>query len=179
MKKIIIPVIILVILIVGTWFWWNSRSTDETADDTTVEETFVQEEPTPTEAPDYEKSDYTIRVLNGSGTAGLAGQLEEDLLDNDYVVEDTGNADRYDYDETIIQYKDGVSEDFIDELRSDISSYSPFDTEELDADEDVDVVIIIGGQQSEDDSSEDADADTTEEADPTPDDEASDEADTQ
>lgn len=178
MKKIIIPVIILVLLIVGTWFWWNNRSTDEPTEDTTIEESFVQEEPTPTDAPDFEKSDFKIRVLNGSGTAGLAGDLEEELLTNDYVVEDTGNADRYDYDETIIQYKEDVPEEFIDELRSDISSYSPFSTEELDADEDVDIVIIIGGQQSEDEEST-SDDESTKKADPTPDAEASDEADTQ
>ncbi|OGK15655.1 hypothetical protein A3H80_02185 [Candidatus Roizmanbacteria bacterium RIFCSPLOWO2_02_FULL_37_19] len=147
-KIIIVAVAILLAIGAGAWFFMN-RSNQESQSEKTVEETFVTQAPQPTEEPAFEKSDFSIKVLNGSGTVGLAGKLEGELKDAGFTVDSTGNADNYDYKNTIIQKKANVPDGFIELLKETLSdTYGTIDVEELSEDESVDVVIIIGGQQS-------------------------------
>lgn len=139
----------------------SSATTD--ADLTPTPDLMMVEEPEPTEEPEYARADFTIKVLNGSGVAGLAGDLESSLNEAEFNVTETGNADNYDYTTTIIQSKADVPEAFIDELVDELSgTYDDVETESLDEEEDTDVVIIIGGAQAEEEE-ETTDEQTTEE----------------
>lgn len=53
-----------------------------------------------------DKAKTSIIVLNGSGTDGLAAQAKERLEADGWKVSDTGNADSYVYEETLIVYRD-------------------------------------------------------------------------
>ncbi len=148
-KLLIIGAVVLVLLGVGFWFWITQRGSSEEAQP--VEETFITEEPEPTEEAEFEKSDFSIQVLNGSGKAGLAGTVQTTLEDAGYTMgAEADNADNPNYENTIIKAKSDVPEGFIDMLKDELSDYGTIETEDLDEDETVDVIIIIGGQQEED-----------------------------
>jgi hypothetical protein len=53
-----------------------------------------------------DKKTLKIRLLNGSGTTGLASRAAELLLKKGYQDIQTGNANRYDYQETVVQAND-------------------------------------------------------------------------
>jgi hypothetical protein len=114
---------------------------------------------TPAPTPDIERSDIVVRVLNGSGTAGVASTAQEFLEAKGYETIETGNADAFDYTETVIQLKPEI-EAFRSLLEEDLrDSYQLSDEEAvLDDDEEVDVVVIIGTEptpEPEEDAFED------------------------
>ena len=93
-------------------------------------------------------SQYSIKVLNGSGTAGVAAKVRDILEEADFVVKDIGNADASTYEKTVIKAKKDVSKEFLDILRLELGKLYLLDSnEELEEDEGVDVVIIIGSQK--------------------------------
>lgn len=147
-KKIIILIAATAFFIAGIFFWksrgaMNGKDTSKSSEEVTLTET-----PEPTEEPEFKIEDFTIKILNGSGKAGISGELQKELEEKGYKVETTGNADNYDYKTTILQSKESVPEKFIDELKDLLSDkYTSVETEVLGSDEDTDVVIIIGGQQ--------------------------------
>ena len=65
--------------------------------------------PATTEAPEpaVTPGDVSIDVLNGSGTAGLAGRAAGELQAAGFVVTSTGNADSMSHEVTQIRYADG------------------------------------------------------------------------
>lgn len=52
-----------------------------------------------------DKSALTVVVLNGSGSDGFASEAATKLTDAGYNVTDTGNAEQYVYDETLVIYR--------------------------------------------------------------------------
>ncbi len=54
------------------------------------------------------KDTYTVRVLNGSGMAGLAGQVAAKLTDQGYVAQEDGNADSFDYTKSVVYATAGL-----------------------------------------------------------------------
>lgn len=78
-------------------------------------------EPTPTiePTPDLDRADLSISVLNGSGTAGVAGDVADVLRDLGYTIADTGNADNFEYEGIVINISE-ADEDFLDVLQSDL-----------------------------------------------------------
>lgn len=93
---------------------------------------------------------YDIKVLNGSGKAGVAGNLEKLLKDEGYSVLEIGNAGNSDYKETVIQAKENVPEEYIDKLKILLEkTYLLADLEELETENETDVVIIVGQNQIE------------------------------
>ncbi len=62
--------------------------------------------PTPTPAP-LERSQFKVRVLNGTTTAGLAGQTMTKLKGLGYQSDKSGNAPKQDYTTTVVRTKDG------------------------------------------------------------------------
>ncbi|MEK7617234.1 MAG: LytR C-terminal domain-containing protein, partial [Patescibacteria group bacterium] len=167
----LIILIIAILLVVGGFFLFNkSNSTKE--EESVVEEKVVvptkkvtptpEEDITPTEAVDEESSEPTpspipttgavksakelnIQVLNGSGTAGAAGEVEAFLKELGYEVVITGNADNFDYEGVTINIKSSRSS-FLDDIKSDLSDkYTVNDeTGNLSSSSEFDVTIIIG-----------------------------------
>jgi hypothetical protein len=104
--------------------------------------------PSPTPTPDVSKLDrsaLSIQVLNGSGTPGLAGKVKALLEEKGYTVDNTGNADNYDYTSTQILVK-AEHEAYIPLLEEDLKEDYSLGTSEATLDEDVtyDVRIIVG-----------------------------------
>lgn len=142
--KIIGAVIILSLVgAFGYYYYQNmDTATEEKAPTASVSET---PSPTPT-AAEVKKDEFTIKILNGSGVVGEAGRAKTLLEDAKFKVDSTANADKYDYEETVIQAGSAVSDAWIEQLTKELEGkYTVKGTvEELGKDEDTDVVVIVG-----------------------------------
>ena len=141
----IVGIIVELELIVGGFFFWRSTQNQESETSVVEPTTSESEEPTPTEE-EVQRSQYKIEVLNGSGIEGEAGRAEALLKSAEFDVVGTGNAENYDYEETVIQAGDDVSSAWLDELKKELSTkYSvKSSAEKLDTETDADVVVIVG-----------------------------------
>lgn len=61
-------------------------------------------EPTPTPTP-LPRSDYTLTILNGTSTTGLAASTSSNLKDLGYEVERVGNATNSSFEQTLVRVK--------------------------------------------------------------------------
>jgi hypothetical protein len=101
-------------------------------------------EPTATPTPAFEKDELNIKVLNGVGTAGLAGDVKTVLQNTGYGEILTGNADTFDYEVTEIQVKEEY-EQAGELLKKDLAdNISDPEITTLNEDEAADVIIIVG-----------------------------------
>lgn len=57
-----------------------------------------------------EENVVRVIIYNGAGIPGIAGEAARELIRNGMRVVDTKNADRFDYDESLIVVQDGVLE---------------------------------------------------------------------
>jgi hypothetical protein len=148
MLKIIISVLIVAIIAVGGFMYYQSvqEKLANPPTDTQVVVSDADKTPTPTPEESMKPEDYTIQVQNGSGIVGQAGLVQELLEGSDYVVDSTDNADNYDYTKTVIQAKKDVSKTWLDDIKKVLKKKYDVQTkvEELDADADTDVVVIVG-----------------------------------
>jgi hypothetical protein len=105
-----------------------------------------------TALPDYGKTgasipkpeDVTITILNGTGTAGLASKIRDELEAKGFDVREIGNADRRDFTTTTIFYKFGaqpkaalLNEEFPGAV-----------VKEGSAKQDTDILIVLGADQA-------------------------------
>lgn len=62
--------------------------------------------PIPTKVPTpktvIQKDQLNIEILNGTGTAGMAGSLQNQLEEIGYKIDSVGNAENYEYENTVI-----------------------------------------------------------------------------
>src|SRR5687768_13608131 len=93
---LIITILVILVLLGTAGFFLKSRIDKLTAEpsptpivETTPVESFT---PTPEPEPEFDRSQYTLRVLNGTKTSGLAGSVSEKLKELGYEIEKTGNA---------------------------------------------------------------------------------------
>lgn len=100
-------------------------------------------DPGTTVAYTIEPSSFTIEVRNGAGIDGGASQVQGQLAASGFKVTETGNADNYVYDETLVVYKDDSMIPAANEVISalgvgravDADIYYTFDT---------DILVVIG-----------------------------------
>lgn len=148
---ILVTVVLILALIGGGYFLYqnflkNGGETDNPKG-TVVPVEEGQSSPTPTPTPEVEldRAELKVQVLNGSGTPGMAGKAQEHLEGLGYQDIDTGNADDYDYKETVIAIKPS-KEKYLGLITKDLAEEYTVasETEELDEDSDFDVVITVG-----------------------------------
>lgn len=138
-------VLLLSTVALGFYFFGGQDTVEETA----VEVEEAEEEPAPTlEITELVREDWTIEVLNGSGVAGAAGELQEKLEDLGYEVLEVGNADNSDYEETEVYISSDMIDEadaFIEDLEEELDIVA--DPQELDDEEAPAVVRIIIGSE--------------------------------
>lgn len=101
----------------------------------------VSQEP---ETSNLDKADLAIRIENGAGIAGVAGQTQTTLENLGYTVESIGNSENQERDNTLIQFKSSKIA-FRDILVNDLKDEFEIVFEEgLDEASAYDVLIIVG-----------------------------------
>lgn len=148
-KKMFIWLLIVIVFLgvvgAGGYFGYQFLSKKASAPKKETVPIQKEEEPTPTPAAELDREDLSIQVLNGTGKSGAAGAAQTVLEDKGYQNIETGNADNYDYEQTVIKLKDAkmsffemLSKDLKDDY--DVSS----DPKTLDEESEYDAVVIVG-----------------------------------
>jgi len=99
---------------------------------------------TPTPVPLLDKNTFKIKVLNGGGTKGKAGEVRDILLNKGWSEILTGNADNFEYEKTEIQITDEKQDAFIT-LKKDLDEFVTVEKPiSLDSSSSADIILIIG-----------------------------------
>jgi|SRR3989344_2681149 len=131
----------------SVYLFRTDGSLEETTSPAAPMVTIIQEYlPTPTSAEEpVDISSFSITVLNGSGIAGEAGRAKSLLEAGGFTVINTGNSDRYDYTNTVIQAKQDVPDEVLRKLRSVLETeYELSDIQKLPDNEDAHIIVVIG-----------------------------------
>lgn len=113
-----------------------------------VSEVTQEPETTPTEKP-VDLTKYNIRVLNGTGTSGVAARVRGELESAGFKVGSVGNADRDDYEETEIATNTKVEKEYTDKLREFLSKSYKVGAVSEQATGAADVTVTIGSASGE------------------------------
>jgi hypothetical protein len=146
---LIILGIIVIILIAATAYLFRSKFSAEPQSSPTpspkLEQPVVVTTPEPTPQA-IDRSQYTIRILNGTKTSGLAATVSAKLKDLGYKIERTGNATSSAFVKTAIRAKSN-QDALISQLIKDLSpDYSGASSSALKANDPSDAEIILGTQ---------------------------------
>lgn len=96
-------------------------------------------------SPKLKKADLKIEILNGTGMPGMAGKAAQFLENLGYKSIKTGNADNFDYQQTVIQIKD-AKKDYAEILVGDLAGKYSVDKEvkSLSDTSTFDAIVIVG-----------------------------------
>ena len=149
---IILPGIMLLGLLMGGIIAYFSginklNSSEASATKKPTSQPIITIEPSPSVSPvsKIDLTKYKVKVLNGSGIKGEAGKVQVLLEKAGFIIESTGNANRYDYTNTVIQSKEAVDKVFIDQLEKDLSKTYKLDKNVILKDTEASSVIVIVG----------------------------------
>ncbi len=100
--------------------------------------------PTPTPTLSIKKEEIKIKILNGSGVAGKAGELKDALKNKGYQEILVGNADNFDYEQSELAVKKSKSE-IANLIKNDLGEYIKIAKQtELAEEESADATITFG-----------------------------------
>lgn len=143
---ILVPGIFLLgALLGGIVFYQKGINTVETQSPSPVPTTVATSTPAPTTLPKADLTKYPIKVENGSGIPGAAGDAKDVLTKAGFKVSGTSNAATYDYTNTIIEVKSDVPQAFTDQLTKALSGAYTLGTNVTLKDSSTDEVIVIVG----------------------------------
>lgn len=107
--------------------------------------------PTPTPAV-VDLSKLKVQVLNGSGVKGEARVAVDLLKELKLASVDTGNADKFDYGQTVIKYKANVDKGLVEKVKQAIAGKYKISDDggdlELATVSKYDVVVILGKEKN-------------------------------
>ena len=107
----------------------------------------AQETPTPTPTPSIDRSKYTVRILNGTSTSGLAASVSAKLTGLGYKQDKLGNATNSSFTQTQVRVKPSavsIMDQIIKDLSPDYQGASSASAlKETDA---ADIEVIIGAK---------------------------------
>lgn len=103
--------------------------------------------PVASAATEIDKASAKIRVLNGTGKAGVAASAKDYIQGKGYVVASIGNAANNNFVQTVIRFKE-TFKNFEQAVTGDLSDkYSiKVSTDDLEATDSADIEITIGTQ---------------------------------
>lgn len=143
---ILVPgVLLLGALLGGIVFYQNS--TKSQAEETPIPIATTEASVSPSASPSakLDLTKYPINVQNGSGIPGTASSAKDLLTKAGFKVGTTGNADTYDYTDTIIQVKSDVPAEFVSKLKTSLSGIYSVGTNKTLPDTSKDAVVVIIG----------------------------------
>ena len=150
---ILIPgVLLLGALLGGVYFYQKSVNQGAASPTPTPEESTPASSTTPSASPSakLDLTKYPINVQNGSGIPGTAGSVKDLLTKAGFKVSASGNADNYNYTDTILKVKGDVPEDFVTKLTTTLSGiYKIGKSETLPDTSKDEVVVVVGSSKSQ------------------------------
>lgn len=123
----------------------DPQSADRDQETTTAPQPEVTQEKESPEITAEDRATIKIEILNGNGIKGVSSQAASLLKAQGYTSITTGNADRFDYAQTVITCSNDVRNELCQEVRSIIATkYSSIEDRESDDSSTGGIVIILG-----------------------------------
>lgn len=149
----IVGAILFILLVVGgAWMYFSNnpkKVEKKITTETLMKPTTANVQPTVIATEEAKLDKYSIKILNGSGIPGEASSLQEVLEKEGFKVSETGNADNYDYTDTVVQAKDNIEKTFLEKLKNLIGkSYTLDKDESLSASDSSDVIVVVGSKKA-------------------------------
>jgi hypothetical protein len=147
---IIVLVVIVLGLIGGSVYLFRDRLPFGEADPSPSPSALqapVAQDSTPAPTPEsFDRTQYKIRVLNGTTTSGLAGSASAKLKELGYQIERTGNATNSAFEKTQVRVKADAT-DLLEQLIQDLSGdFAGEASTNLRDNDTADAEIILGAQ---------------------------------
>lgn len=92
-------------------------------------------------------SSLSVQILNGSGIAGEASRVRDDLKKVGFTNFSLGNADSYDFTDTQVQVKENADAGLFKTIQEALSNYTTVEKDPLLKTNTYDVVITVGKQK--------------------------------
>lgn len=146
-RLILIFPIALILVVTGIYLLLSSRSDSsptQSPSPTVAPPVVILESPSPDPEEVVDLANFSVQVLNGSGIAGKAAEVEAQLEDEGFESIETGNADNFDYIATEINLKPNLPSALRLAIESALVGYDLEFQSDLEDDNDYDIVIIIG-----------------------------------
>lgn len=150
--KWVVLVVVILLSLGGAIYFLRSRG--DVAESVPPISSFTETEvistpppsPTPSSTPaSFDRSKYTLRILNGTETSGLAASVSAKLKELGYKIEKTGNASNS--AQTKVSVKPSLSE-LLSTLIKDLSSdFKAVEGQTLKTNDPADAEIILGPKQ--------------------------------
>lgn len=142
---LIVLLLIGAAVIGGTVYFLKTqfKPNSQVASETTQATPEPTPEPTPTPEPEANRADFTVKVLNGTTTTGLASKVTDQLKELGYKTEKGANAPKQDYEQTLISVKEG-QDILLKTLIKDLSEYEASSGPTLKESDPLDAQIILG-----------------------------------
>jgi len=103
--------------------------------------------PSSTPASNVDLTTFKINVLNGNGGVGVASGAKTVIEKAGFKVTNTGNADNFNFTDTMIQVKPSVSADIVAKLKNALSTnYSVKIGDPLSSTSSYDIVVTVGSK---------------------------------
>ncbi len=146
--KMVVGIALSIITVAGVLVAGNQYMIAKQQAEEVEQKRIPTEQPKTSPTPTLKRTDIAMQVLNGTGQAGVASKAKEYLEEQGYEDIDTDNADRFEYQETVILIKEDV-DDYRKLIIQDLEEqYIISDNEEtLDDGAEYDAVIIIGEER--------------------------------
>lgn len=149
-SKLLVLILSLIVLVLvgGTFYLFRdrlvgSKDNNKTTPAPTMRSPIVEETPEPTPEP-IDRSNFKLRVLNGTKTSGLASDVSSKLKDLGYQIDKTGNATNSAFTSTQVRVK-ADSSSLLDQLIKDLSpDYTASGSSSLKGSDTVDAEVILG-----------------------------------
>ncbi|MFH2019259.1 MAG: LytR C-terminal domain-containing protein [bacterium] len=105
--------------------------------------------PEPSPASSAELAVFKLQILNGSGVPGEAGAVNTILESEGFDTAETDNAENYNYTDTIVQFKAGISDSVYTSIEMALSGkYTLRKGDELPDSSDYDIIVTVGTKLS-------------------------------
>ncbi len=103
--------------------------------------------PSASPASNIDVSTLKVSVLNGNGGIGVASAAKTVIEKAGFKVSNLGNADSFDFTDTLIQVKPSISADIAAKMKDALSTnYSVKIGDSLDAKSNFDIVVTVGSK---------------------------------
>lgn len=147
---ILIPGIFLLGALLGGIVFYIKGVNSTAATPTPSPSAVVTQSPSPSPVSKADLAKYAIKIENGSGIPGAAGTAKDLLVKAGFSVSGTGNADTYDFTDTIIEAKSDVPAGFVTLLKTTLQSTYSVGKNVILKDSSADeVVVIIGSSKAQ------------------------------
>jgi cytoskeletal protein RodZ len=156
--KMVVIITVLTAVIVGVvagaiyvFFSRNQSKTDLMSQETSQTEITsplpsAAPSPSPSASPQTNVEDLNIKILNGSGKIGEAAKVSDLLGEDGFIVKSTANADRYDYQKTLVEAKPSISQEVLTKIEKLLTNtgYTVETKSDLSDSGEFDLVITVG-----------------------------------